>query len=72
MCNRAILENGEMLGSVPSRYKTQEMCIRAVNSLFPIVCDKTVDENSNALDLGLIDIKLKKCLIKLLVNILLH
>ena len=48
-----------MLGSVPSRYKTQEMCIRAVNSLFPIVCDKTVDENSNALDLGLIDIKLK-------------
>ena len=26
MCNRITLENGGMLGSVPNRYKTQEMC----------------------------------------------
>ena len=35
-CVTAILENGGMLESVPSRCKTQEMCIIAVNSLFPI------------------------------------
>ena len=31
MCNRAVLENGGTKESVPYQYKTQEMCIRAVN-----------------------------------------
>ena len=32
MCNRAILENGGMLESVPNQYKTQEMCNKAVDN----------------------------------------
>ena len=30
MCNRAILKNGRMLGSVPNLYNTQEMWNKAV------------------------------------------
>ena len=39
MCNRAILENGGTLGSIPSQYKTQKMC------------NKTVDNHAHALEL---------------------
>ena len=31
MCSRAILKNGGTLGSIPNRYKTQEMCDKTVN-----------------------------------------
>ena len=32
MCNKAILENGETLKSVPNRYKVQERCDNAVDN----------------------------------------
>ena len=32
MCDRAILENGGTLKSVPDRYKNQEMCHKAVDN----------------------------------------
>ena len=31
MWNRVILENSEMLETVPNQYKTQEMCNKAVD-----------------------------------------
>ena len=40
MCNRAILKNVRMLISVPNRYKTQEICEKAVdNYIFVVVSD---------------------------------
>ena len=32
MCNRGILKNDGRLGSVPNRYKTQEMCNKVVDN----------------------------------------
>ena len=58
MCNKAILENGRTLESVPDRYKTQEMC------------DKAVDNYADAF--ALIAIRLKICVIKPSILILLQ
>ena len=56
MFDKAILENGGTLKSVPDCYKNQEMC------------NKAVDNYPHALELVL-EIRLKKCVIKLSVLI---
>ena len=55
-----IFENGGTLESVPNRYKTKEMC------------DKAVDNYSHALKLVPVPDKTKKCVLKLLIIILLQ
>ena len=55
-----IFENGGTLESVPNRYKTKEMC------------DKAVDNYSHALKLVPVPDKIKKCVLKLLIIILLQ
>ena len=60
MCDKAVLENGGALKSVPDCYKNQEMC------------NKAVDNYPHALELFLNAMRLKKCAIKLLILILLQ
>ena len=60
MCIRAVNTCSFVFNSVSDRNKTQEMC------------DKAVDDNPNALDLVPGRLRLKKCVIKLLMIILLH
>ena len=58
MCDKAILENGGTLKSLPDCYKNQEMCNKAVDNYphslefvppecykAPKMCDKAVDTN---------------------------
>ena len=58
MCNRAILKNGGTLGFVPGWYKTHEISNKAV--------DNYDEHNYMFRNLFLIDIRLKKCVSKLL------
>ena len=63
---------------VPECFMTQEMCNKAVNRCFFVfdsipdqdkiqeVCDRIVSEDSLFIAYGLINIKLKKCVMKLL------
>ena len=51
MCNKAILENGWMLDSVPDWYKTQNMC------------DKDVDHYAHVLEFVPDCYKTQKCVI---------
>ena len=60
MCDKAIIENCGTLKSVPDCYKNQEMC------------NKAVDNYPHALNLFLNTIRLKKCVIKLSILILLQ
>ena len=60
MCDKVILENGETSKSVLGCYKNQEMC------------NKGVDNYPHALNLFLNVIRLKKCLIKKLIDIFLY
>ena len=73
MCDKAILENGGTLKSVPECYKNHGMCNKTVDKyphalefvlkcfMTQEMCDKAVNRCSLYLFLFLIDIKLKKC-----------
>ena len=60
MCNRAIIENGGTLKSVPNRYKTHEMCNKAVNNYI------------HALEIVPDLYRLPKCVLELLIVTLLQ
>ena len=60
MCNKALLKSGGTLESVPIRYKTHELCIKAV------------DNYAHALEFYLVDIRLKKFVLELFIIILLQ
>ena len=60
MFNRVIIENSEMLETVPNQYKTQEMC------------NKAVDNYAHALGLVYHWYKIKKYLSKMLIVALLQ
>ena len=81
MCDNAILENGETLEPLPDCYKNQQMCDKAVDN-YPHVlkfvlnyymtqkmCDKAVNTYSSKLNMLLIAIRLKKCVIKQLIDV---
>ena len=60
MCNKAILENGGTLRSVPDCYKNQEMC------------NKTVDNYPHALENVPECLMTQKCVIKQLIDVFLY
>ena len=82
MCDKAILENDGTLESVPDSYKNQEMCNKEVaNHPHPLklvpncyktqtMCDKAVNTHSVTIQYFLNTIRLKKCLIKELMDVL--
>ena len=71
MCDKTILENSEMLESLPDCYKNQQMCDKVVDNYTHIL--KFVIKLSILIlleyDLFLNAIKLKKCVIKLLIDV---
>ena len=81
MCDKTILEN-DFLGSIPDCYKDQKMCNQAVNNYvhaleFVSECcrtckifDKAVNTYFLEYNLFLNDIRLRKCVIKLLISFL--
>ena len=73
-----------MLRLVPDHRKIRKMCNHAFKKLLFVIryfsdqcrtqqmCDRAILENRGTLDLFLIDIRLKKCVIKLLIIIFLR
>ena len=73
----AVMKNPAMLKFVPDRLKTKQMrnyVIRYVPDRYKNekMCNKAILENGGALGLSLMDIRLKKCVIKLLIIRLMH
>ena len=79
MCIKAVDNHASALEFVPDRCKAQEICINVVDAnhanlleLLPDryetqeMCDKAVSENLFLLHIAMIDIKLKKCVMKML------
>ena len=78
MCNRATLENGRTLESVPNQYKTQQMWNKAVNNyahaLKPVLdwyktqgmCIKAVDNNPSTIKYVLDQFKTQEMCIRLI------
>ena len=81
MCDRAILENGGMLESVPDCYKNQQICDKAVDNyphalkfvpdcyVTQKMCDKAASTHPSTVYLFLNAMRLKKCVIKLLIDV---
>ena len=82
MCDKAILENGGTLKSVPDGYKNQEMCNKAVDNyphalafvpgcfMTQKMCDKAVNTYPSIKDLFLNAKTLNKCVINQLIRCL--
>ena len=81
MCDNAILENGETLEPLPDCYKNQQMCDKAVDN-YPHVlkfvlncymtqkmCGKAVNTYTSKLNMLLIAIRLKKSVIKQVIDV---
>ena len=81
MCDKDFLENGGTLNFVPECYKNQEICNKAGDN-YPHalvfvpecydtqkMCDKAVDIHHNKYNMFLNAIRLKKCVIKRLIDV---